>query len=46
MNLIAGLIVGLVAGGAMYVATDQLFWLPLGAVMGAFVGELRVRRRR
>ena len=46
MNLFAGLIVGLVAGVAMYFATDQVFWLPIGAVMGAFVGELRVRRRR
>lgn len=46
MNLIAGLIVGLVAGAAMYVATDQLMWFPIGAMLGAFIGELRFRRRR
>lgn len=46
MNLIAGLIVGLLAGAAMYFATEQVVWLPVGAVMGAFVGGLRVRRRR
>jgi len=45
MNLIAGLIVGLVAGVVMYFATRQVFWLPVGAAMGAFVGELRIRRR-
>ena len=30
----------------MYVATDQLMWLPIGAVLGAFVGELQFSRRR
>ncbi len=46
MKLIAGLIVGLIAGAVMYAVTEQLFWLPVGALMGAFVGQLRVSRRR
>lgn len=46
MNLIAGLLVGLVAGAAMYAMTEQIFWFPVGALMGAFLGELRLRRRR
>lgn len=45
MRLVAGLIVGLVAGVVMYAVTEQLLWLPAGALMGAFIGELRVRRR-
>jgi len=46
MKLIAGLIVGLVAGTAMYISTDRVWWLPVGALLGAFIGELRVRPRR
>ncbi|GAA3536045.1 hypothetical protein GCM10022234_36010 [Aeromicrobium panaciterrae] len=45
MRLAAGLIVGLVAGAVMYAVTEQLLWLPAGAFMGVFIGELRVRRR-
>lgn len=45
MKLIAGLIVGLIAGAVMYAVTEELFWLPVGALMGAFIGELRIRRR-